>query len=256
MLSSITMPAAATILIVDDYPDALDVWDLYLRASGFEVLRAEDGHAALRCATEQLPDLVVMDLELPGLSGCEVAKALREGDGTRHIPLIASTGHSLPAKLDEARRSGFDLVLIKPCDPAELVARSTSIFVRTNPAPPTASRSNPADTPAVPHGCLFSVALYLESGPAAPEAPRPGLQTRAGGWHGCCSSMPRRATGTDVRRATRERDMLNVILVLLVLLWLLGMVSSYTLGGFVHLLLLLAIAVFLIRLIQGRNPVV
>jgi hypothetical protein len=54
-----------------------------------------------------------------------------------------------------------------------------------------------------------------------------------------------------------ERDtMLNVILVLLVLLWLLGMVSSYTLGGFIHLLLLLAIAVFLIRLIQGRNPVV
>jgi two-component system cell cycle response regulator DivK len=121
MLSSITMPAAATILIVDDYPDALDVWDLYLRASGFDVLRAEDGPSALRCATEQLPDLVVMDLELPGLSGSEVAKALRDGAATRHIPLIASTGHSLPAKLDEARRAGFDLILIKPCDPAELV---------------------------------------------------------------------------------------------------------------------------------------
>ena len=50
--------------------------------------------------------------------------------------------------------------------------------------------------------------------------------------------------------------MLNVILVLLVLLWLLGMVSSYTMGGFLHLLLLLAVAVFLIRIIQGRNPVV
>jgi hypothetical protein len=50
--------------------------------------------------------------------------------------------------------------------------------------------------------------------------------------------------------------MLNVILVLLVLMWLAGMVSSYTMGGFLHLLLLLAVAVFLIRLIQGRNPVV
>ena len=50
--------------------------------------------------------------------------------------------------------------------------------------------------------------------------------------------------------------MLNVILVLLVVLWLLGMVSSYTMGGFLHLLLLLAGAVFLIHLIQGRNPVV
>jgi len=49
--------------------------------------------------------------------------------------------------------------------------------------------------------------------------------------------------------------MLNTILIVLVLLWLLGMVSSYTLGGFLHLLLVLAIAVMLIRVIQGRNPV-
>lgn len=115
------MPTAATILIVDDYPDALDVWDLYLRASGFEVLRAEDGHTALQSACDHVPDLVVMDLELPGLTGIEVARALKARDETRHIPLIASTGHSLPAKLEEARRSGFDLILVKPCDPAELV---------------------------------------------------------------------------------------------------------------------------------------
>ena len=50
--------------------------------------------------------------------------------------------------------------------------------------------------------------------------------------------------------------MLNTILVLLVLMWLLGMVSSYTLGGFIHILLVLAIAVVLIRIIQGRSPVV
>jgi hypothetical protein len=56
--------------------------------------------------------------------------------------------------------------------------------------------------------------------------------------------------------ANEERIMLNVILVLLVVMWLLGMVSSYTMGGFLHLLLLLAVAVVLIRLIQGRNPVV
>jgi Family of unknown function (DUF5670) len=49
--------------------------------------------------------------------------------------------------------------------------------------------------------------------------------------------------------------MLNTILVLLIVLWLLGMVSSYTLGGFIHLLLVLAVAVILIRVIQGRNPV-
>ena len=115
------MTDAATILIVDDYPDSLDVWDIYLRASGFEVLRAEDGPEALKCACERLPDLVVMDLELPGLTGIEVARQLRDKAETRHIPLIASTGHSLPAKLDEAKRAGFDQILIKPCDPGELV---------------------------------------------------------------------------------------------------------------------------------------
>jgi hypothetical protein len=61
---------------------------------------------------------------------------------------------------------------------------------------------------------------------------------------------------TVIGRQERERTMLNLILVLLVLMWLAGMVTSYTLGGFLHLLLLLAVAVFLIRLIQGRNPVV
>jgi CheY-like chemotaxis protein len=133
------MPDAPTILIVDDYPDALDVWDLYLRASGFDVLRAEDGNEALRTACEHIPDLVVMDLELPGLSGCQVASMLRGRAETRHIPLIASTGHSLPAKLDEARRSGFDLILIKPCDPAELVEA-----IRTHLAsPPARSAATP-----------------------------------------------------------------------------------------------------------------
>jgi hypothetical protein len=67
--------------------------------------------------------------------------------------------------------------------------------------------------------------------------------------------LPRADDGE--RRPAEEREiMLNLILVLLVLMWLAGMVTSYTLGGFLHLLLLLAVAVFLIRIIQGRNPVV
>jgi hypothetical protein len=53
----------------------------------------------------------------------------------------------------------------------------------------------------------------------------------------------------------REKPMLNTILVVLVVMWLLGMVSSYTLGGYIHLLLVLAVAVVLIRVIQGRNPI-
>ena len=116
------MAAASTILIVDDYPDALDVWEVYLRAAGFEVLTAADGRQALSCALESLPDLIVIDLEMPGVSGFEVARALRAGDHTRDIPLIASTGYSHAPQLEEARRCGFDAVLVKPCDPDALVA--------------------------------------------------------------------------------------------------------------------------------------
>jgi CheY-like chemotaxis protein len=112
----------STILIVDDYPDALQVWDLYLRASGFDVLTAADGETALAQATTHNPDLIVMDLELPGISGAEVSRALRAQASTSHIPKIAVTGYSQPGQLEEARRSGFDTILIKPCDPDDLIA--------------------------------------------------------------------------------------------------------------------------------------
>jgi CheY-like chemotaxis protein len=109
-----------TILIVDDYIDALDAWALLLQAEGFNVLKASTGDAALSCATESAPDLVVLDLELPGLSGVQVAQALRAADGTRHIPLIATTGHSDVDTI--VAQAGFDALLTKPCDPSSLVA--------------------------------------------------------------------------------------------------------------------------------------
>jgi CheY-like chemotaxis protein len=112
----------STILIVDDYPDALQVWDLYLHASGFEVLTADDGAAGLAIATRELPDLIVLDLEMPRMSGVEVARALNAQESTRNIPKVAVTGYSLPGQLEEARRAGFDEILIKPCDPDDLLS--------------------------------------------------------------------------------------------------------------------------------------
>jgi CheY-like chemotaxis protein len=115
------MSLPPTILIVDDYPDALDVWGLYLRAEGFSVLTAANGLDALSVATEQHPDLVVLDLELPGKSGVDVATILRAQPSTRDIPLIAATGYSHAEQLDLARRAGFNAIVVKPCDPEALV---------------------------------------------------------------------------------------------------------------------------------------
>ena len=116
------MSGGKHILIVDDYPDALDIWALYLRSMGYRVSTASDGAAAIAEAERLLPDLIVLDLELPLVSGFDVAKHLRAHPDTNGIPLIAATGYSHRGQLDRARDSGFDQIVIKPTDPDALVA--------------------------------------------------------------------------------------------------------------------------------------
>ena len=117
----VAMTTGKHILIVDDYPDALDIWALYLSSLGYRVSTAGDGEMALAQAERQRPDLIVLDLELPRLSGFDVAERLRANPETRHIPLIAATGYSHVKQLDRARRAGFDQIVVKPCDPDMLV---------------------------------------------------------------------------------------------------------------------------------------
>ncbi|HXG90279.1 MAG TPA: response regulator [Vicinamibacterales bacterium] len=110
------------VLLVDDYPDALEIWGLYLRSLGYEVVTADDGLRAVEKAHEHLPDIIVLDLELPGISGFEAAVRLRGTPDTRAIPLIAATGYSHIKQLEQARQSGFDSIVLKPCEPGELAA--------------------------------------------------------------------------------------------------------------------------------------
>jgi CheY-like chemotaxis protein len=131
-------PGAPRVLIVDDYPDAIEVWELYLSSEGFEVLTAANGNVALDTALAEKPDLVVMDLELPGLSGYEVARRLRAAGRTRDIPLIAATGCSHDAQLAEARAVGFDAILVKPCDPGELVDEIRRLIAARRATSPSA----------------------------------------------------------------------------------------------------------------------
>lgn len=114
-------PAGKHILIVDDYVDALDIWAIYLTAAGYRVSTAIDGASAIAKAHQLLPDLIVLDLELPGISGFEAARALRGDPETADIPLIAATGYSHLRQLDLARQVGFDSIVVKPCDPDTLL---------------------------------------------------------------------------------------------------------------------------------------
>ena len=111
----------ATVLLVDDYPDTLEMWTLYLSAHGYSVVTADNGIDALAMAQNEHPSLVILDLDLPGISGYEVARRLRGGASTSGIPLIAATGYSAERQLNDARDAGFNAVLVKPCDPEGLV---------------------------------------------------------------------------------------------------------------------------------------
>lgn len=110
------------VLIVDDYDDALTVWTTLLQAEGFEVLTAANGPDALAAALESVPQVAVLDLALPGMSGVEVARAVRASGVARLLPLVALTGYSEPSQLQQARDAGFDVVLTKPCEPSMLLA--------------------------------------------------------------------------------------------------------------------------------------
>jgi len=130
------MTSGKHILIVDDYPDALDIWALYLRSMGYRVSTANDGATAIAQAERLLPDLIVLDLELPRISGFEVAQHLRANPNTRAIPLIAATGYSHIRQLDRAREAGFDQIVVKPCDPDLLVEEIERLLQEAENAEP------------------------------------------------------------------------------------------------------------------------
>ncbi len=116
------MPTASPprVLLVDDYPEAAEVWGVFLRAAGFVVDTAASGHEALTRALAHPPDAVVMDLNLPDRSGIEVARALRAEASTAGVALLAVTGSVDRTSLATAR-TVFRHVLSKPCDPDQLV---------------------------------------------------------------------------------------------------------------------------------------
>jgi len=120
--NEIAAAPARRVLLVDDYPDALEIWALLLEASGYSVLTASSGAAALRHVDESAPHVAVLDLQLPDVSGLEVARRLRAGPGTSSMTLIALTGRALTPDGEKELAETFDSVLIKPCDAAVLLA--------------------------------------------------------------------------------------------------------------------------------------
>ena len=113
---------APLILVVDDYQDAREMCCEYLRFCGYRVEEAIDGIEAVEKATELVPDAILMDLSLPRLDGWEATRRLKKDARTKHIVVIALTGHALTGHSDGAKDAGCDAFLTKPCLPDAMVA--------------------------------------------------------------------------------------------------------------------------------------
>ena len=109
------------ILVVDDYPDNREMYSAYLRFQGLEVMEAANGGEALAHAFERTPDLVVMDLSLPGVDGWQATRLLKADTRTKDVPVIAVTGHALAGAPEAAAAAGCDGFLTKPCLPEDLL---------------------------------------------------------------------------------------------------------------------------------------
>jgi two-component system cell cycle response regulator DivK len=116
------------VLIVDDFQDNREMYAEFLTFSGFTVAEATTGHEALARAFELLPDLILMDLSLPGLDGWEATRRLKADERTRTIPVVALTGHALAEHSRDAHDAGCDAFITKPCLPDDLVAQIRKIL--------------------------------------------------------------------------------------------------------------------------------
>jgi two-component system response regulator ResD len=120
-----------SVLVVDDEPTIAEVVSRYLERAGYQARVAGDGVEALAAAASQRPDLVVLDLMLPGLDGLEVMRRLREQDPDR-IAVILLTARGEESDRITGLRLGADDYVVKPFSPAELIARVDAVLRRVD----------------------------------------------------------------------------------------------------------------------------
>ena len=117
-------------LLVDDYPDALELYSVVLTALGFEVATASSGPAALAATEAVRPDIVVMDLFMPNMDGWEATRQIKASPATGAIPVIALTAHAMSGDRERALEAGCDDFDTKPVDLTRLLAKIEALLGR------------------------------------------------------------------------------------------------------------------------------
>lgn len=115
-------------LLVEDNELNRDMLTRRLQRRGFQVITALDGEGAIRAAREEKPDLILMDMGLPGVNGWDATRKIKENPETRHIPVVALTAHAMHGDRDQARQAGCDAFETKPVELERLLNTIRSLL--------------------------------------------------------------------------------------------------------------------------------
>lgn len=118
----------AKILCVDDNDTNLYMIATVLRRAGFTVCTAKDGESGIAAARAERPDLILMDVQMPGIDGFEATRRLKAAPDTAQIPVITLSAHVAVEKAEEIRASGCDAYVTKPVNFRELLAEATRLI--------------------------------------------------------------------------------------------------------------------------------
>ena len=134
-LLDIPVMAKSRILVVDDHRDTTDILSKLLTFWGYGVQVEPDGPSALATAMTQRPEVILLDLGLPGMDGFEVAKRLRAQDALKQVFLVSITGYAVDEYRQRAEQAGFDDHLVKPLRPETLLQLLSKHTVPPNTGP-------------------------------------------------------------------------------------------------------------------------
>ncbi len=122
----------ARIVIADDDADIRELVVFKLRHAGHEVLPVADGSAAVEACLASPPDLVILDVMMPGMSGLEAARALRAEDAMNGVPIIMLTARAQESDIEQGFEAGADDYVVKPFSPRELATRVAAVLAGNN----------------------------------------------------------------------------------------------------------------------------
>ena len=135
------MSSPRVVLIVDDNPTNLKLTSRVLEHDGYRVRQAQDADAARHRLDEAAPDLILMDLQMPGTDGLTLTRELKADERSRHIPIVALTSHAMRGDDQKALEAGCDGYITKPIDTREL-ALQIARFLPGDPSEKESSLRN------------------------------------------------------------------------------------------------------------------